>query len=86
MTKGLKTSELWVVLLLLLPHVAQMFGLNISTEGLEEIPQHISDLAQAIQAQTGDTGSGTTWLAAIYVIGRQALKWKEVANADTQKG
>lgn len=72
-TKGFKTSELWVVLLLIASQYAQNIGIDLNT-----VQGQVAELAKQIQAQAGDGSDGTMWLAVAYVVGRQLLKWREL--------
>lgn len=71
-TKGLKTSELWVVLMVLASQYAQSIGIDLTTA-----QGQVADLTRQIHEQAGG-GDQTLWLAVAYVVGRQLLKWREL--------
>lgn len=68
--RGGKTSEFYVVLLVLLPWICNQFGLNYET-----VTQSADELRQAIEAAHGGSDM-PVWVAMAYVVGRKALKWK----------
>ena len=78
MRAGIKTSELWVVLLLIGSQALTTAGIDVT--GLTEAQVQVAELAKQIQAQAGVDGIGPTWIALAYVVGRLALKWKDLGR------
>ena len=68
--RGGKTSEFYVVLLVLLPWICQQFGVNY-----ENVIQNADELRNAIEAAHGGS-SMPVWVAMAYVVGRKLLKWQ----------
>jgi len=68
--KGAKTSEFYIVLMVLLPWICQQFGVDVAT-----ITDNADQLRQAIEAAHGGSDM-PAWVAMAYVIGRKALKWR----------
>ena len=70
-TPGHKTTEIYVVVAVLLPWICQQFGINVGT-----ITDNAEQLRQAIEAAHGGSDM-PVWVAMAYVIGRNVLKgWK----------
>jgi len=70
-TPGHKTTELYVVAAVLLPWIANQFGIDASV-----ITNNADELRQAIEAAHGGSDM-PVWVAIAYVIGRNVLKgWK----------
>jgi hypothetical protein len=66
---GYKSTELYVVVAVLLPWICQQFGLNMAT-----ITENAEQLRQAIEAAHGGSDM-PVWVAMAYVVGRKLLKW-----------
>jgi hypothetical protein len=75
MTKGLKTSELWVVVLMLLPYVLQQLGIDLGQVGLTDTQKQVAEIAAQLRASGADN-QGAQWIALAYVVGRTLLKFK----------
>ena len=74
MTKGVKTSEFYVVAAVLLPWIAQQLGIDLAGA-----IGNADELRRTIEAAHG--GSDVpVWVAAAYVIGRKAIKWREAGR------
>lgn len=74
LTKGIKTSEFWVVLLILTPWILQQLGVDIGAA-----IQSADDLKEAINAAHQNSGDLPVWVAMLYVVGRKVLKWQQKA-------
>jgi len=70
MRQGMKTSEFYVVLAVLLPWICQQFGLDASV-----ITDNADELRKAIEAAHGGSDM-PVWVAMAYVIGRKVIKWR----------
>lgn len=70
LVKGGKTSEFYIVLLVLAPWVCQQFGIDYGV-----VTQNADELRQAIEAAHGGSDM-PVWVAMAYVVGRKALKWR----------
>lgn len=70
LVRGGKTSEFYVVLLVLAPWVCQQFGLDY-----QSVTQSADELRQAIEAAHGGSDM-PVWVAMAYVVGRKVLKWR----------
>jgi len=68
MSKGVKTSELYVTLAVLLPWIAQQLGIDLAGAiGTAD------ELRRTIEAAHGGSDM-PVWVAAAYVIGRNVVK------------
>ncbi len=82
LTKGIKTSELWVVLLLIGSQFLNHSGVDVSlvTDGVATAQEQVAEIARQLQEQTGAGANPTGWLAIAYVVGRVLLKWREIGQ------
>ncbi len=78
MKAGIKSSELWVVLLLIGNQYLSTIG--VDTTGLTDVQVQVAELAKQLQAQYGTAGPNASWIALAYVVGRQLLKWRELGD------
>lgn len=85
LSKGIKTSELWVVLLLVGSQFLNSTGVDVSlvTDGVMTAQEQVAEIARQLQAETGAEGNQTVWLAIAYVVGRMLLKWRELGQGGT---
>lgn len=72
MQKGLKSSELYVVLAVLAPWVSQQFGVDLGA-----MLANPDDIASVIRSAQDQGGSAPVFVALAYVVGRVVLKWKK---------
>ena len=79
MIKGIKTSELWVTLVVLIPWLAKQFGLELP-QVIPDDPEALSMLIESaraeVQAASSQVSDVPAWIAAAYVVGRTVLKLK----------
>ncbi len=82
LTKGIKTSELYVVLLFIGLQYLEFRGTSteVIIDGVMSIKDQVAEIVNQLQGEQGLTGSSTGWLAMAYVIGRQLLKWREIGQ------
>jgi len=82
LTKGVKTSELWVVLLLIGAQFLNQSGVDVSlvTDGVATAQEQVAEIARQLQAETGAGANPTGWIAIAYVVGRMLLKWRELGQ------
>lgn len=71
-SKGFKTSELYVVLIVVVPWVLAQFGIDMGS--VDTDAQSINDTIEMIHTNS----DLPVWLAMAYVVGRKVLKWFEV--------
>ena len=79
--KGVKTSELWVVVLFIISQGMQSVGVDPATTNAQVV-----ELAKQLHAQVGGATGSTLWLAVAYVVGRQLLKWRELGLKNDDRG
>jgi hypothetical protein len=72
MQKGIKSSEFYIVLAVLVPWISQQYGIDLSA--VVNNPDDISGMIKAAQSQGGNA---PMWIALAYVIGRVLLKWRD---------
>lgn len=72
MTKGYKSSELYIVTAVLVPWLSQQFGIDLS--GL--LAGNPDDIAAMIKSAQSQGGNMPVWVALVYVVGRVVLKWR----------
>lgn len=82
LSKGIKTSELWVVLLLVGSQFLTNTGVDVSlvTDGVMTAQEQVAEIARQLQAETGAGANPTGWIAIAYVVGRMLLKWRELGQ------
>ncbi len=75
MTKGIKSSEFYVVLLVVVPWAMQYFGIDLSA--LQGEATRLAAEVTNVQSQNSDL---PVWAAGAYVIGRSFIKWKKLGK------
>jgi len=85
-TAGGKTSEFWVVLLLIANIVLEHAGVYelISPEQALTAAEQVQELARQLRGETGSDSSLVYVLASIYVGGRTLLKWRKTEEGGTR--
>ena len=80
--RGIVSSELWVVLLLIGAQFLNNTGVDISvvTDGVATAQEQVAEIARQLQAEIGTGANPTGWIAIAYVVGRQLLKWRELGQ------
>ena len=82
LTKGVTTSELWVVLILIAAQFFEITGsdMSIVIDGVVSAQDQVAELAKQLKEQAGTGNVTSTWVAMAYVVGRALLKWREIGK------
>lgn len=82
LTKGIKASELWVLLLLIASQYFEVTGdqAAIVVDGVSSAQDQVAELAKQIKEKYQMGGVTPTWVALAYVVGRTMLKWRELGK------